>query len=254
MLLMRCSPQAGIQSTCDDGLERALAQSRLLHADEPLRRCAKNDRRFVTPAMRIGMMIRLILEQTAVVVQHFDHMRVGVEYLFARKQRRRGRKRPSPPTGFSISRSVAAADDVVIQAMARAPCAPRRCRHRASHDRPRPPAPAARRRDAAAAGARALRLWRSRSSSNAATPSDFMTASINSLATTKRSRPSPIVEFDQCVVELRMHRHRAIRRQRPGGRGPDGERGRHSALASLLGRIAETPRQISADPRPRNRT
>src|SRR5271155_569970 len=50
-----------------DGLERALAQPRLVHADEPLRRRAKNHRCLVTPAMRIRMVIRLVLQQTAVV-------------------------------------------------------------------------------------------------------------------------------------------------------------------------------------------
>ena len=38
-----------------DLFQRCLAQPRLLHADEPLRRCAEDDRRLVTPAVRVAV-------------------------------------------------------------------------------------------------------------------------------------------------------------------------------------------------------
>ena len=101
-----------------NGLERALAQSRLIHADEPLRGGAKYHRRLVAPAMRIGMMIRLVLQQPAVLDQHLDDMCVGVEYLLAGKQRRAGQKAPVAADRIVDFQVVAPADDVVIEAMA----------------------------------------------------------------------------------------------------------------------------------------
>ena len=92
MRLMRCSPQAGIQSTCEMASSARLAQARLLHADEPLRRGAKNHRRLMAPTVRIGMMVRLILQQSLIVVQHLDDVRVRIEHLFAGKQRRSGQE------------------------------------------------------------------------------------------------------------------------------------------------------------------
>ena len=65
------------------------------------------------------MMIRLVLQQAAIVVQHLDHMRVGVEHLLARKQRRRGQESAIAAHRIVDLQSVAAAHDVVIQAMAR---------------------------------------------------------------------------------------------------------------------------------------
>jgi hypothetical protein len=35
------------------------------------------------------------------------------------------------------------------------------------------------------------------------------------------------VELHQCVIDLRMQRHRSVRRQCPGSRGPDRHCGRH---------------------------
>ena len=69
-----------------DRLERAFSKTRLIHADEPLGRCAKNDRRLVAPAMRIGMMIWSALEQTAALTQDFDDVGVRLEHLFAREE------------------------------------------------------------------------------------------------------------------------------------------------------------------------
>ena len=55
-------------------------------------------------------------------------------------------------------------------------------------------------------------------------------------------------EFNQRVVELRMHRDRTVRRQCPGSRGPDGDRGRHiDQQVALVGEcIDEALRQIGA--------
>ncbi len=102
-----------------NGLERALAQARLIHADEPLRRGAKYHRRLVTPAMRIGMMVRFVLEQPAVLNQLSDHMCVGVEYLLARKQRSRGQKAPVAAHRIVNFEVVALAHDVIIEAVSR---------------------------------------------------------------------------------------------------------------------------------------
>ena len=100
-----------------DGLERAFAQTRLFHADEPLRSRAKNHRRLVAPAMRIGVMIGLVLQQAAILVQHLDDMRIGVEHLLARKQRRRRQESAVAAHRIFDFQAVAAAHDVVIQAM-----------------------------------------------------------------------------------------------------------------------------------------
>ena len=174
-----------------DGFERALAQARLLHADEPLRRRAKNDRRLVTPAVRIGMMVRLILEQAAVVVQHLDHMGVGVEHLLAGKQRGRWQESAVAAHRVVDFQSVAPADDVVIQAM------PGRGMHGAGagiegdmlaqDHRNLPIVEGMLQQHVLESGA----FRRRRSKLQSATPRDFMTASTNSLASTRRSSPLP---------------------------------------------------------------
>ncbi len=105
MLLMRCSPQTGIQSTCEIASSARFAQPRLIHADEPLRRGAEYHRGLVAPAMRIGVMVRLVLQAAGRA-----RRRTSITCAFASNTCSPansgvpGRKRPSPPTGLSTSK------------------------------------------------------------------------------------------------------------------------------------------------------
>ena len=60
-----------------DGIQCLAAQSRLVHADEPLRRDAERGRGLVTPAMRVTVFECLGLEQRAVLAHHVEHVVVG---------------------------------------------------------------------------------------------------------------------------------------------------------------------------------
>ena len=71
-----------------DLAQRGFAQTCLLHADEPLRRRAKNHRRLVTPAMRIAVLERRLVQQRAALLQHRDHVLVRIEHVLAFEQRR----------------------------------------------------------------------------------------------------------------------------------------------------------------------
>jgi len=102
-----------------DGFKRSFAQARLIHADEPLRCGAKNHRCLVAPTMRIGMVDGRVFEQSAALHEHLDHMRIGIEYQLARKQRRRRQKSPVAADRIIDFQVVAPADDVVLEAMAR---------------------------------------------------------------------------------------------------------------------------------------
>ena len=64
-------------------------------------------------------MVRLVLEQAAVLAQHLDDVRIGVEYLFSRKQRRCGQESAVAAHRIVDLQTIAAADDIVIQTMAR---------------------------------------------------------------------------------------------------------------------------------------
>ncbi len=69
-----------------DLFQRALAQTLLLHADEPLRGGTEDDRGLVTPAVRIGVVEHLVMQQGTALGQHFDHGGVGLEHMLTGKQ------------------------------------------------------------------------------------------------------------------------------------------------------------------------
>ena len=69
---MRAWPQSGIQLTPAIAAQRRVAQAVLLHADEPLRRGAEDDRRLVPPAVRIAVAQRLVVQQRAARLEHLD--------------------------------------------------------------------------------------------------------------------------------------------------------------------------------------
>ena len=78
MVVMRCSPQAGVQCTCVMSSQRMRAQPRLVHADEPLRRGAKDQRRLVAPAMRVAVPQRLLSQQRAAALEFLHDHCVGL--------------------------------------------------------------------------------------------------------------------------------------------------------------------------------
>ena len=69
-----------------DLFQRALPQTLLLHADEPLRGGTEDDRGLVTPAVRVGVVEHLVVQQGATLGQHLDHGGVGLEHVLAGKQ------------------------------------------------------------------------------------------------------------------------------------------------------------------------
>ncbi|GBF31536.1 hypothetical protein MnTg04_01497 [bacterium MnTg04] len=69
-----------------------LAQTGLVHADEPLGRRAKNQRRFVAPAMRVTVLDRFTAQQYIFFCQQIDDEIVGLEYMLPFDQRRAGDK------------------------------------------------------------------------------------------------------------------------------------------------------------------
>ena len=71
-----------------DRRQRIAAQSRLLHAEEPLRRRAEDHRRLVAPAMRVAVVIRLEMDQPPALAQRLDDLRVRIEHREAFEQRR----------------------------------------------------------------------------------------------------------------------------------------------------------------------
>ncbi len=66
-----------------DFLQRLRTQAFLIHAYEPLRRGAEDDRRFVTPAVRIAVQQFFNVQQRAFLTQQVDDQIVSFEYLNA---------------------------------------------------------------------------------------------------------------------------------------------------------------------------
>src|SRR3569832_2475711 len=58
----------------------------LIHADEPLRSRAEDQRGLVTPAMRVAVAIRLVMSQPATLFQDFDDREDGLFHLEPGKQ------------------------------------------------------------------------------------------------------------------------------------------------------------------------
>ncbi len=69
-----------------DLFQRTLAQTLLLHADEPLGGGTEDDRGLVTPAVRVGVVEHLVVQQGTTLGQHLDHGRIGLEHVLAGKQ------------------------------------------------------------------------------------------------------------------------------------------------------------------------
>ena len=88
----------GIEVSLVDGIECQLTQGlggfvcgedarAFVHAHKPLRRCAVNDRRFVTPAVRVAVGDAVSGHQAIALTQHFDDARAGFPNVHATKQR-----------------------------------------------------------------------------------------------------------------------------------------------------------------------
>ena len=62
-------------------------QARLIHGHKPLRRRTENQRRFMTPAMRVAVFNFRQLDQIAAVFQRLDHRLVGLAHMQATHHR-----------------------------------------------------------------------------------------------------------------------------------------------------------------------
>jgi hypothetical protein len=101
-----------------DLAQRRGAQPAALHADEPLGGGAEDDGGLVAPAVGIAVGEAGLAQQRAAGLEHLHHRSLAVKTCSPANSGVPGRKRPSPPTGLSTFQAVAAADDVVLQAVA----------------------------------------------------------------------------------------------------------------------------------------
>ncbi len=192
-------------------------------------------------------MVRLALQQPAVLPQHFDDVRIGVEHLLPGEQRRRGQKAAIPADRVFDLQVVTATHDIVIQTVPR-------CRvHRAR---------AGIERDVIAQDHRHFAIIKRMLEFEIFERLALRLGNDGPLGDPQRvhdgfdefiGQQQPLttfaqVEFHQRVIELRMHGDRTIRRQRPRRRGPNGKRGRHVfEQCALLGKChCEALREIDA--------
>ena len=138
-----------------DVAQRVRAQALLVHADEPLRRGAEDHRRLVAPAMRIAVLDLLVLEQPAAALELLDEHFAALVHLQAGDERRALAEAAVAHHRVVDRQAVFLADRRSRPGHARARCARRRCRPRASRGRRRSPARVSAGTDARAAGARA---------------------------------------------------------------------------------------------------
>ena len=57
----------------------------IVHRDEPLRRRAKDDWIFTTPAVRVAVLITFRMQQHSALAKKFDDLWICLEYIFAAK-------------------------------------------------------------------------------------------------------------------------------------------------------------------------
>src|SRR6202050_4352741 len=65
--------------------QRVRAQPLRIHADEPLRGCAEDERGLVAPTVRIAVPVGLVLEKLTVLLEYSDDVRVRIPHTLARK-------------------------------------------------------------------------------------------------------------------------------------------------------------------------
>ena len=102
-----------------DLFQRLRAQAFLIHAHEPLRGGAEDDRRFVAPAARIAVLHFFHVQQRAAVTQHLNDDVVGFEDVDA-IQRRIGTRQVSTVRANRVGdfQTVFLADGVVVRTVA----------------------------------------------------------------------------------------------------------------------------------------
>ena len=130
-------PRSAVARSVSRGLH-AVAAGHVVHAGEPLRRRAIDDRRLVPPAVHVAVRELLGVQQRADVAQLVDDLRIRLPDLQAaeeRQARRRSGRRPAPD---SASRRPSCRSGGTTGS--------RRCRTRATSGRCRCPAPASRSR------------------------------------------------------------------------------------------------------------
>ncbi len=90
----------------------------VLHADEPLRRGAEDDRRLVPPAVRVAVLDSFLFQQSTARFQFLQHQRVGFPDRpagqFADRQRRRRGDEAAVVADRVVHRQAVLAADVVV--------------------------------------------------------------------------------------------------------------------------------------------
>src|SRR3569832_1116108 len=87
----------------------------LIHADEPLRSRAEDQRGLVTPAMRVAVAIRLVMSQPATLFQDFDDREDGLFHLEPGKQWRVRQKTTIISNRVCHRQAIFSAHDEVIE-------------------------------------------------------------------------------------------------------------------------------------------
>jgi hypothetical protein len=90
-----------------------------MHAHEPLRRGAENQRCLVPPAVRIGVLIVLVVQQRARSASAATMLALALKTCCPAKCGVSSLNTPLPATGLSTGRIVALADRIVLLAVGR---------------------------------------------------------------------------------------------------------------------------------------
>ncbi len=247
---MRCSPQAGVQCTCRMSRSACARRPVLVHADEPLRRGAEDQRALVTPAVWIAVAQRCLAQQQPIVGQPLHDHAVGLIDLERADQRRRRLEAPVRTDRVDDRQPVAHADLVVLLAMrgrrmhGSGPGLERHVLtqdHRHGARQPRMLQPQALQRTAREL---AQQLTRGQAVAREAAVDQIGRDHQHLRAGRIRARRIRRPYFHAGVAEMVAHRDRFVRRQGPRCRGPDHDRDRPREPRRLDARAAREIRAV----------
>ena len=222
-----------------DLLQGGAAQAFLVHAHEPLRRGAEDHGRLVPPAVRVTVHVGLVPEQAATRRERLHDRLVRLEDLLPLEQRRALEEPSIGPHRVVDRQPVAAPDDIVLHAVARRGVDRARARvgrhvvaeddrHDPVVERVLQPQPLER------ATARMAQV------AHVPQPGSLRQGLEQRRGDHQVLTPAARVGLDEHIVQLGVHADRLVRRQRPGCRGPDHDRG----VRRLPCRDAEAPGEI----------
>ena len=206
----------------------------VFHADEPLRRRPEDDRRLVAPAVRIAVADLLGLEQHAPGFQFLQHQRVGFPNRLAGDLADRQRRHVTEEPAIVADRvghrqAVFLADHVVVHTM-------RRCgMHLAGTGFGGDVRTADDRHVAALERVAQQHLVERRALAGTDHRAFEFVALEAGLGQFTGKDQRALRRFNQVVVELRMHTHRLVGRQRPRGCRPDHGEGRAAQMRQAEG-------------------